>query len=93
MQIRGLTTSAIQRYIWTSCFRQLEGVYQELVDCPSPVPEAEAGELLKTYRDSGELLQNLRYWNTSLIVSTLVIGTAETQAKQLATDVKKAEKH
>lgn len=92
MQIRGLTPTAIQQYVWTKCFRQLGGVEQELIDCPSPVSEAEAAALLQTYRDAPGLLQNLRYWNTTLIVSSLVIGDAENQAKRLALDVNKAER-
>jgi hypothetical protein len=90
MQIRGLTPTAVQQYIWTKCFRQLGGVDQELIDCASPMPEAQAASLLQSYRDSPDLLQNLRYWNTSLVVSTIVIGVAETEAKQLKAEVEKA---
>lgn len=92
MQVRGLTPTAVQRYIWAKCFRQLGGVEQELIDCPSPVSEADATALLQTYRDAPGLLQNLRYWNTSLIVSSLVIGDAEIQARRLVGEVAKAER-
>ena len=92
MQVRGLTSTAVQKYIWAHCFRQLGGVYQELIDCPSPVSEAEASSQLQVYRSAPDLLQNLRYWNTSLVVSTIVIGTAESDGKLLAAEVAKAQR-
>ena len=91
MQIRGLMPSAVQQYIWAKCFRQLEGVDQELTDCASPIPEAEADAILKALRASPDLLQNLRYWNTTLGVSTLVVGTAEQQATRLQKEVGRAQ--
>jgi hypothetical protein len=91
MQVRGMTPTGVQLYIWDHCFHQLGGVYQQLVDCPSPISESDAVSLLQTYRNSPDLLQNLRYWNTSLMVSTIVLGVAEDEGKNLAPDVAKAE--
>ena len=87
MQIRGLTPIAVQEYIWSKCFRQLGGVDQLLIDCPSPISEVQAEALLETYRASDSLLPNLRYWRTSLSVSQLVISTAEDEAKSLLAEM------
>ena len=90
IQVRGLTPTAVQEYIWKSCFRQLEGTNQELIDCPSPIAEDEADDILTTYRSSASLLESLRYWNSTLAVSSIVIGGAHKQATSLAADVEKA---
>ena len=90
MQVRGLTPTVVQEYIWKHCFRQLEGTNQELINCPSPISEAEAGNILTTYRASQSLLENLRYWNSTLAVSAIVIGGAQKEATRLAADVEKA---
>lgn len=90
VQVRGLTPTAVQEYIWKTCFRQLEGTNQELIDCPSPVSEDEAGTILTTYRTSPSLLENLRYWNSTLAVSSIVISGASKQTVSLAADVAKA---
>lgn len=90
IQVRGLTPTAVQEYIWKNCFRQLEGTNQELIDCPSPISEDEAGNILTTYRASPSLLENLRYWNSTLAVSGIVIDGAQKSAASLLADVGKA---
>ena len=80
VQIRGLTPSHVQAYIWTKCFQQLEGTDQRLLDCPSPISEAEAAALLATYRADPTLLQNLRYWNTWMRVSSFVMEDSQRRA-------------
>jgi hypothetical protein len=82
----------VQEYIWTHCFRQLVGVNQQLIDCPSPMSEADANALLATYRGNDSLLQNLRYWHTWLDVSDGILGDIDGQAKALATDVEAAQR-
>ena len=90
IQVRGLTPTDVQEYIWKHCFRQLEGTNQQLIDCPSPISEDEAGNILTTYRASPSLLENLRYWNSTLAVSSIVIDGARKEAAILAADVEKA---
>ena len=87
MQIRGLTPWHVQQYIWDHCFRQLDATRQELIDCPSPVSEAEAGALLERYRGSESLLEDLRFWMSTLKVSGIVIDNTHSVAKKLAADV------
>jgi len=86
MQIRGLTPWRVQHYIWDSCFRQLSGA-QELIDCPSPISEQDAAAVIETYRHSDTLLQNLRFWMSTLRVSQIVLDTARQDAIGLASDV------
>lgn len=90
IQVRGLTPTVVQEYIWNNCFRQLEGTNQELIDCPSPISEDEAGNILTTFRASPSLLENLRYWNSTLVISSIVISGARKDASGLVADVGKA---
>ena len=84
MQIRGLTPSVVQEYIWKHCFRQLGGTNQELIDCPSPIGEDVAATIIERYRSTDQLLQNLRYWVSSLAVSAIVLDGARREAVSLA---------
>jgi hypothetical protein len=90
MQIRGLTPWHVQQYIWEHCFRQLDSTQQQLIDCPSPISEAEAATVLDSYRHSESLLQNLRFWMSTLKVSGIVIDNNRTLATKLAADVEVA---
>ena len=90
IQVRGLTPTPVQEYIWKRCFRQLEGTNQQLIDCPPPISEDEAGKILATYRAAPSLLENLRYWNSTLAVSAIVVEGARQQATGIAADVEKA---
>jgi hypothetical protein len=83
VQIRGLTPDSIQEYIWSHCFRQLEGTNQELIDCPSPISEESAAALLESYRGADGLLQNLRYWTSTMRVSSIVLNGAREEAVSL----------
>jgi len=72
-EIRGLTPWRVQEYIWSSCFRQLEGAAQELIDCPSPLTDAEATKLLDAYRAAPTLLPHLRQWMSTMRISAIVV--------------------
>ena len=61
-----------------------------MIDCDSPIPEAESATILATLRQSDSLLQNLRYWNTWLRVSTYVVEDARKTALMLDKQVAEA---
>jgi hypothetical protein len=88
-QIRGLTPYSVQQYIWEHCWRQRSGADQELIDCPSPIPEAEAAKLVDSYRANEALLQNLRFWRTQMHVSVIIIHGVAAQAHTLDDRVQK----
>ena len=92
MQIRGLTPWPVQEYIWSSCFKQLAGTMQEYLDCPSPISEKQAAAILATYRGSDDLLQNLRFWMSTLKVSAIVINGTGQDTDQLLLEVEAARK-
>ena len=83
IRIRGLTPYPVQEYVWAKCWRQREGADQELIDCPSPIPEGEAATIIAGYRSDAALLQDLRFWRTQMHVSMQIIHGIETQARTL----------
>ena len=87
MQSRGLTPWHVQEYIWSHCFRQLAGTLQEYTDCPAPVSEQEAATILDGYKRADMLLQNLRYWMSTLKISVIVIDGTRKDADRLVADV------
>ena len=83
VQVRGLTPYAVQEYIWTKCWRQLEGANQELIDCPSPISDEAAEAILDGYRKEESLLRNLRFWRAQLHVSVQIIEGVDKTARAL----------
>ena len=83
IRIRGMTPYAVQEYIWAKCWRQREGADQELIDCASPIPEAEAAALLAGIRSDEPLLRDLRFWRAQMHVSVLIVDDVERQCREL----------
>jgi hypothetical protein len=82
-EIRGLTPWSVQQYIWSHCFRQLAGASQELLDCASPMPEADARAILDDYRASPTLLSHLREWMSTMRISAIVVTGIQRDATAL----------
>jgi hypothetical protein len=83
VQVRGLTPYRVQEYIWAKCWRQRAGADQELIDCPSPIPEDEAAALVAQFRANETLMQNLRFWQTQMFVSMQIMNDVEKRARAL----------
>lgn len=83
IRIRGLTPYKVQEYIWAKCWRQRAGADQELIDCPSPIPEADAAAIVTALRADETLLRDLRFWRTQMHVSMQILHGIETQAHAL----------
>jgi hypothetical protein len=86
-QVRGLTPWHVQEYIWASCFKQLQGTMQEYLDCPSPISDKQAAAILADYAKADDLLQNLRFWMSTLKVSLIVIDGTRMETDQLLVKV------
>lgn len=83
-QVRGLTPWPVQQYVWSHCVSESSYLEQHLVDCPSPIGDAEAADILARYRQSPSLLANLRSWMSTLRVSELVLANERREAAALA---------
>lgn len=72
--VRGLTPSVVADHIWAKCWRQPIPTEQYLLDCESPISEAEAQAVLDGYMKAPNLLPELRFWIANQRVSLNVIG-------------------
>lgn len=60
--VRGLTPSVVADHIWANCWRQPNVGEQYLLDCASPISEAQAQAILDGYMKDPQLLPELRFW-------------------------------
>lgn len=60
--VRGLTPYRIGRHIGTKCFDMTEVTHKP---CESPVDEAIAGEVLRSYAEDPSLVRDLNFWMDS----------------------------
>ena len=88
--IRQIVPSAVQRHIWDHCYRQISIARQEMVDCPPPVPEREAGAVLQAIRAQPRTLGELRYWSTQMRIELNVIEAERRSARDLLAAVDRA---
>ena len=84
--IRGLIPFDIQQYIWESCYRSVDGVGQEMFACDSPINEEQAGKILGELTDNKKLIEELRFWMSTMHVASIIAHDRTV----LATQVRKA---
>jgi len=82
--IRGLTPLPVQRYLFASCSEQDSYEDQVLLDCASPVPENEAAAVLAGYRSAPGVVEELRDWGSTLVVSDIIMRMTREAARKLA---------
>lgn len=70
--VRGVIPTAIQSYIWTTCYNSDPDNNQQLIACASPVAEARAGEIVKAIAANEALMAELRYWISTMQVASLI---------------------
>lgn len=87
--VRGHTPSRVSRYIWASCFSEAAGVQLEtLLDCKSPLSEAEAQTVLDSYMVVPDLLSELRFWITTQESGIVILGGIRGTASALSEQVR-----
>jgi hypothetical protein len=70
--VRGVIPIDVQLYIWRSCYSSNVRAEQELRDCPSPVSEARAAEIVNAIRGDRALMSELRYWMSTMQVASQI---------------------
>jgi hypothetical protein len=70
MHVRGMVPIEVQDYIWAHCFRTTPQGDQALIDCPSPISEARAASIVNAIRSDRTLMNELRYWMSTMMVAT-----------------------
>jgi hypothetical protein len=79
--VRGLIPLEIQSYIWTHCYASDIHMRQSFVDCPSPIAEASAAEIVERFRREASLIEELRYWMSTMQVATIIAHDRAASAK------------
>ena len=86
--VRGLTPSVVADHIWAKCWQQPRPAEQYLLDCDSPVSEAQAQAVLDGYLKDPNLLLELRFWLANQGVALSVIGNYNPLLKDMLARVK-----
>lgn len=72
--VRGITPVVVTNQIWTNCWKLPNAYDQFLLDCESPMSEAEANAVLANYVKDPKLLSELRFWNSNQGVAVKLIA-------------------
>lgn len=67
--VRGIIPIDVQKYIWDRCYRSTRTGEQEMVACRSPIAEARAAQIVEKIATDTALMNQLRYW-----MSTMEVG-------------------
>ena len=81
--VRGLTPSVVADHIWAKCWQQPRPAEQYLLDCDSPISEAQAQAVLAGYRKDPNLVPELRFWVANQGVALSAIGNYKAVLKAM----------
>jgi hypothetical protein len=81
--VRGIIPINVQLYIWTKCYASDASGEQVLRDCPPPVSEARAAEIVNSIRSDSKLMSELRYWMSTMQVASQIGRDRTTFARQM----------
>ena len=85
--VRGHTPSIASSQVWAKCHTAPGFDEQYLLDCDSPMSEADAQVVLDAYLADPELLPELRFWITNLEVTMTLVDLNQDDARKLATRI------
>ncbi len=81
--VRGVIPLDVQKYIWDACYASNAAGDQEMHSCPSPIDEARTAEIVDAIRNDAALMDELRYWMSTMHVAGLIGRDRMTSAKAL----------
>ncbi len=81
--VRGVSPAAVSDQIWSHCHRITNDFQQVLMDCGSPITEAEAQAVLRAYLAEPELLAELRFWVANQRVATRTLKVRKEHARRI----------
>ena len=71
-RIRGIIPLDVQRYIWAECYQLTPDSRQALVSCDAPIDDARAAEILARISTDQGLMDNLRYWVSTMDIARII---------------------
>ncbi len=81
--VRGHTPTIASAQVWAHCHQTPAPDQQRLIDCDSPMSEAQAQAVLDGYLADPSLLPELRFWITNLEVMTELVSQHQVAARAL----------
>lgn len=85
VHVRGIIPMDIQAYIWDSCYESDQFGNQRMFECPSPVSPAAARETVDMLAGNSVLMEELRYWMSTMHVAQLIANDRIAAATALKT--------
>lgn len=89
IHVRGMIPLDVQDYVWTHCY-ETDAAAQTLHSCPAPISEARAGAIVNVIRRNRELMDELRYWMSTMTVAENIGRARIAQANQMQREVETA---
>jgi hypothetical protein len=83
VHVRGVVPIDVQDHIWSRCFETTPSGEQALVACPSPISEARAAAIVNAIRGDRALMNELRYWMSTMTVAANIGEDRVANATQL----------
>ena len=77
----------VQDHVWAHCNSVRDVDEQHLIDCASPIGDAEARTILDTYARHPELARELRYWLSIQAVVRQIQPSQVQEAETLRRDI------
>jgi hypothetical protein len=88
--VRGLTPVAVSNHVWAKCWKLPNAYEQYLLDCESPISEADAQKVLDAYLKHPELLSELRFWNSSQGIAVKLVVNNKVAVTDMLKQMEKA---
>jgi hypothetical protein len=70
--VRGIIPVPVQSYIWTNCYATDDQGDQSLLACDAPRPEAEIAAIVDALAADDGLMEELRYWMSTLQIASII---------------------
>jgi|TARA_R110000868_G_scaffold160981_8_gene390864 hypothetical protein len=81
--IRGLTPSTVTKYIWDNCHENTQLNEQVFLECNSPIDAVEIQRLLDIYVSRHDVVEELRFWASTLQTSRKLFDAVSASAQSL----------
>jgi hypothetical protein len=88
--VRGITPVVVSNQIWAKCWKLPNAYEQFLLDCESPMSEADAQIVLDNYLKDPKLLSELRFWNSNQGVAVKLIANNKAAVTTMLKRMEKA---
>ena len=81
--VRGVIPLEIQSYMWSSCFESDSFGDQRMIDCDSIFEEAEITKVVNKISGNEVLMEELRYWISTLKIASIIAENSIVSAKRV----------